>query len=117
MHRKRAADALTHACAPCRFNEQRFGSDTGEGAAALMESLEAGLGRELAARQSANALASVRICDEAEAACEALLEREQRVVLPSTTRFAQQFEACRATFSQRCIGPGAKTQVGASRGL
>lgn len=99
-----------HSCTN-RFEEQRFGSEASVGVAALRETLQAGLARELAARQSANALASVRICDAEEAACEALLEREQRVVLPSTTRFAQAFQACRATFAQRCIGPGAESQV------
>ncbi|MCJ1422123.1 hypothetical protein MMC29_000002 [Sticta canariensis] len=100
------AASLAHTAAMTRFEEQRFGSEAG--VAALKEALEAGLAREMSARQSANALASVRICDMEEAACEALLEREQRVVLPSTTRFAQSFRACREAFSQRCIGPGAQ---------
>ncbi|KAK9810969.1 hypothetical protein WJX73_001870 [Symbiochloris irregularis] len=94
-----------------RFHAQRFGSDTGPAAEALQQSLEAGLAKELAVRQSANALASVRICDAAEAACEATLEREQQVILPSTTRFAASFQECRAAFVKRCVGPGAQAQA------
>ena len=98
--------------ASCSFEAQRFGNEASAGVTSLKEALEAGLARELVARHSANALASVRICDEAEAACEAMLEREQRAVLPSTTRFTSQFQACLRTFTQRCIGPGVTSQVG-----
>jgi hypothetical protein len=51
---------------------------------ALREALVAGCKREFEARRTANMLQSARVCEAAEEECEAVLEREQSVPLPST---------------------------------
>ena len=53
-----------------------------------------------------------QVCDTAEAECETILEAGQSRVLPSTTRFAARFQACRKRFDAVCIGPGSARQVG-----
>ena len=51
------------------------------------------------------------MCDSAEAECETILENGQSRVLPSTTRYAARFAACRKRFDALCVGPGAARQV------
>ena len=55
--------------------------------------------------------ATWQVCDTAEAECEAILEAGHSRVLPSTTRFAARFQACRKRFEALCIGPGAARQA------
>lgn len=50
----------------------------------LRDALVAGCSREWEARRTANTLASAKVCEAAEEACEAVLEHEQSGVLPST---------------------------------
>lgn len=84
------------------FEHERFGSDVED----LKHSLEGMLQTELEARQSANELASSKLCEHAEMECEDILEKEANQKLPSVGRFTRKYEACKDKFETVCIGPG-----------
>lgn len=67
--------------------------------------------------QLLTAMALLQVCDAAEAECETILESGQSRVLPSTTRYAARFAACRKRFDAVCVGPGAARQVRLIRAL
>jgi hypothetical protein len=67
----------------------------------LRDALVAGCEREREARRTANMLASARACEDAEEACEAVLEQQQSGALPSTGA-----RACALTCVRFCM-PGA----------
>ena len=61
--------------------------------------------------QAAKVRVMAQVCDSAEAECETILFNGHSRVLPSTTRYAARFAACRKRFDALCVGPGAARQV------
>lgn len=66
-----AAHEAASAAAAAKFEREKFGVDV----ASLRLALDADVGRELAARQTANTAASAHACERAEMACEEVLDR------------------------------------------
>ncbi|KAK9810109.1 hypothetical protein WJX72_005008 [[Myrmecia] bisecta] len=94
-----------------RFDAEKFGNDLHSQAGSLREQLQAAMEKEFEARRTGNRLESIRVCERLEQTCEDLLEREQRVRLPSTGRFSDRFARCRANFASLCIGPAHSQQA------
>ncbi|KAK9868066.1 hypothetical protein WJX84_001038 [Apatococcus fuscideae] len=102
--------AVLHALA--RFDAEKFGNLGQGGAGPLRGSLTNVLIKQLDTRVTANRLASTEACNRLEQECEDGLEREQKVHLPSTSRFAAHYQRCRLKFDVGCIGPARADQAG-----
>lgn len=83
-----------------KFEKERFGAATED----LHDTLQTTLQREIAAKNNENAYKSGELCEQAELQCETDLERAA-LRLPSTGRFREHFEACKAKFDVSCVGP------------